>query len=154
KSEVALRELESAAKTYHSLYESALQRYTGGAQQGQDSLPVAETRLISLASPLTIKVKPKPLIVFALSLMLGMAVGGGRGLLRGLMDRGFPSRTQVQSVLQMPCVAMVPLLKTSRLRRKQIAAKTSGERIVARDASVFWRVVDSPSSIFAESIRS
>src|SRR5262249_1177778 len=32
--------------------------------------------------------------------------------------------------------------------------KASGSRAVARDASVFWRVVDSPLSLFAESIRS
>jgi exopolysaccharide transport family protein len=154
KAEVTLRELESSAKTYHSLYESALQRYTGGAQQGQDSLPVVETRVISLASPLTTKVKPKPLIVFALSLMGGTALGVGVGLLRDMMDRVFRTRTQVQSLLQIPCIAMVPLLKTPRPMRRQLPAKVSGQRTVTRDASVFWRVVDSPFSIFAESIRS
>src|ERR1700730_214399 len=152
KAQVALRELESNAKTYHSLYESFLQRYTGGVQQ--DSFPVAEARLVSLASALTTKVKPKPLLIFALSLMGGIALGVGVGLLRDLMDRVFRTRTQVQSLLQIPCIAMVPLLKTSRLRRKQLAAKTPVERLVARDASVFWGVVDSPFSIFAEAIRS
>jgi capsular exopolysaccharide synthesis family protein len=50
---------------------------------------------------------------------------------------------------------MVPLLKASRLKRRQLPAKASGARTVTRDdASVFWRVVDSPLSIFAESIRS
>jgi succinoglycan biosynthesis transport protein ExoP len=152
KAQVALRELESNAKTYHSLYESFLQRYTGGVQQ--DSFPVAEARLVSSASALTTRVKPKPLYVFALSLMGGIALGVGVWLLRDFMDRVFRTRTQVQSLLQIPCIAMVPLLKTSRLRRKQLAAKAPGERIVARDASVFWRVVDSPFSIFAEAIRS
>ena len=152
KAQVALRELESNAKTYHSLYESFLQRYTGGVQQ--DSFPVAEARLVSLASALTTKVKPKPLLIFALSLMGGIALGVGVGLLRDLMDRVFRTRTQVQSLLQIPCIAMVPLLKTSRLRRKQLPAKAPEERIVARDASMFWRVVDSPFSIFSESIRS
>ena len=70
------------------------------------------------------------------------------------MDRVFRTRNQVQSLLQIPCIAMVPLLKTSRLRRKQLPAKASEARIVARDASVFWNVVDSPLSLFAESIRS
>ena len=152
KAQVTLRELESTAKNYHSLYESFLQRYTGAVQQ--ESFPLAETRLVSLASALTTKVKPKPLIIFALSLMGGIAFGVGVGLLRDLMDRVFRTRTQVQSLLQIPCIAMVPLLKTSRLRRKQLAAKAPGERIVARDASVFWGVVDSPFSIFAEAIRS
>jgi exopolysaccharide transport family protein len=150
--QVTLHELESNAETYHSLYQSFLQRYTGGTQQ--DSFPLAEARLVSLASPLTTRIKPKPLYVFALSLMGGIALGVGVGLLRDLMDRVFRTRTQIQSLLQIPCIAMVPLLKTSRLRRKQLPAKALEERIVAHDASVFWRVVDSPFSIFAESIRS
>ena len=149
---VTLQELESNASTYQSLYESFLKRYTGAVQQ--DSYPLVETRLISSASALSTKVKPKPLLVLGLSLMGGLALGVGVGLLRDLMDRGFRTRTQVQSLLQIPCIAVVPLVKRSQLRRKKLFAKTSGERTVARDASVFWRVVDSPSAIFAESIRS
>jgi capsular exopolysaccharide synthesis family protein len=150
-----LRELESAANTYHSLYENFLQRYTGGVQQ--DSFPLAETRLISPASELTAKVKRKPLLIFALSFMGGIGLGIGVGLLRDLMDRVFRTSNQVQSLLQLPCIAMVPLLKTSaltRLTRKQLPTKASGARTVTRDASAFWRVVDSPLSRFAESIRS
>ena len=147
-----LRELESRAQTYHSMYESFLQRHTGGLQEG--SFPLAESRLISFASALTAKVKPRPLHVFALSLMGGIALGVGVGLLRDLRDRVFRTRTQVQSLLQIPCIAMVPWLKTSRLRRRQLPAKASEGRTVTRDASVFWNVVDSPLSVFAESIRS
>jgi exopolysaccharide transport family protein len=150
--QVTLRGLESTANTYHSLYESFLQRYTGGLQQ--DSFPLADSRVMSLASALTTRVKPKPLYVFALSLMGGLALGVGVGLLRDLMDRVFRTRTQVQSILQIPCIAVVPLLKRSQLRRRQLPANASGERAVARDASAFWRAVDSPFSIFAESIRS
>ena len=156
KAEVTLRELESTAKTYHSLYESFLQRYTAGVQQ--DSFPLAETRLISLASPLTSKSKPKPALVFALSLMGGIALGAGIGLLRDLMDRVFRTGAQVQSLLKMPCIALVPLLKESaptQLRLKQVLpAKAFGQKTVERDLSVFWRVIDSPLSSFAESIRS
>jgi exopolysaccharide transport family protein len=150
--QVTLRGLESTANTYHSLYESFLQRYTGGVQQ--DSFPLADSRLISVASALTTKIKPKPLYVFAFSLMGGIALGVGVGLLRDLMDRVFRTRTQVQSVLQIPCIAMVPLLKTSQLRRRRLPANAPGEGAVAHDTSAFWRVVDSPFSIFAESIRS
>jgi succinoglycan biosynthesis transport protein ExoP len=152
KAQVTLRGLESAATTYHSLYESFLQRYTGEVQQG--SFPREETRLVSLASELTTRVKPKPIYVFAFSLLGGIGLGVGIGLLRDLMDRVFRTRTQVQSLLQIPCLAMVPLLKTSRLRRRGLPAKTSGDRMLAPDASMFWRAVDSPFSIFAESIRS
>lgn len=149
---VTLQEFESNASTYHSLYESFLQRYTGAVQQ--DSYPLVETRLISSASALSTKVKPRPVLILGLSLMGGLGLGVGVALLRDLMDRGFRTRTQVQSLLQIPCIAVVPLVKRSQLRRKKLFAKTSGERTVTRDASVFWRVVESPSAIFAESIRS
>jgi len=152
KAQVRLRELESTAATYHSLYESFLQRYTGAMQQ--DSFPLTDTRIISLASPQTINVKPKPLPIFALSLIGGIALGVGAGLLRDLMDRVFRTSSQVQLLLQVPCIAMVPLLKTSVSRRRQRADNTPDKRIIARDASMFWEVVDSPMSLFAESIRS
>src|SRR5262249_45770861 len=131
-----------------------LQRYMGGVQQ--DSFPLVETRLISSGSELATKVKPKPLLVFALSLMGGIALGIGVGLVRDLMDRVFRTSNQVQSLLQIPCIAMVPLLKTSALARtrKQLPTKASGARTVTRDESPFWSVVDSPLSLFAESIRS
>jgi exopolysaccharide transport family protein len=149
---VILQELESNANTYHTLYESFLQRYTGAVQQ--DSYPLAETRLISSASALSTKVKPRPLLVFAFSLMGGLALGVGLGLLRDLMDGVFRTSTQVQSLLQIPCLAMVPFVKRSQLRRKKLFARASGQRVVARDGSIFWRVIESPSPIFAEAIRS
>jgi succinoglycan biosynthesis transport protein ExoP len=149
---VTLQELESNASTYHSLYESFLQRYTGAVQQ--DSYPLVETRLISSASALSTKVKPRPLLVFGFSMMGGLALGVGVGLLRDLVDRAFHTRTQVQSLLQIPCISVVPFVKKSQLRRKKLFARASGERTVARDESMFWRVIDSPSAIFAESIRS
>jgi polysaccharide biosynthesis transport protein len=149
---VILQELESNASTYHALYKSFLHRYTGAVQQ--DSYPLVEIRLISSASALSTKVKPKPLLVLGLSLMGGLALGVGVGLLRDLMDHVFRTNTQVESLLQIPCISVVPFVKRSQLRRKKLFAKASGERTVARDASMFWRVIESPSPIFAEAIRS
>jgi succinoglycan biosynthesis transport protein ExoP len=120
----------------------------------QDSYPLVESRLLSSASALSTSVKPRPLLVFGFFLMGGLALGVGVGLLRDLMDRVFRTRTQVQSLLQIPCISVVPFVKRSQLRSKKVFARASGERMVARDASRFWRVIDSPSAIFAESIRS
>ena len=89
---VTLQELESNASTYRSLYESFLKRYTGAVQQ--DSYPLTETRLISSASALSTKVKPKPLLVFGFSLIGGLALGVGAGLFRDLMDRVFRTGTR------------------------------------------------------------
>jgi exopolysaccharide transport family protein len=155
KAQVTLRELESTAKNYHSLYESFLQRYVGGIQQ--DTYPLAEARQISLASASATVAKPNPVKVFALLLMGGIGLGVGVGLLRDMMDRVFRTRAQVESLLHIPCIAMVPLVGTSastQYRRGKVPGKATEVRTVKRDASAFWRVVDSPLSLFAESIRS
>jgi polysaccharide biosynthesis transport protein len=110
--------------------------------------------LISSASALSTKVKPKPLLVLGVSFMGGLALGVGVGLLRDLMDRVFRTNTQVESLLQIPCISVVPFVTRPQLRRKKLFAKASAERTVARDASMFWRVIESPSPIFAEAIRS
>jgi capsular exopolysaccharide synthesis family protein len=91
--------------------------------------------------------------------MGGIGLGAGFGLLRDFMDRVFRTGAQLQAALQMPCLALVPLLKRSQkkgtLPRKVVPVdKSFGPRTIARDSSVFWRVVDSPLSPFAESIRS
>ena len=90
--------------------------------------------------------------------MGGIALGAGIGLLRDLMDRVFRTGAQVQSLLQMPCIALVPLLKESAPTqlglKQQVPTKAFGQKTIARDSSVFWRVIDSPLSSFAESIRS
>ena len=124
KAQVILRELESNAKTYHSLYEGFLQRYTAGVQQ--ELFPLTETRLISSASAPTSKNKPKPSLVLAFALLGGIGLGAGIGLLRDLMDRVFRTGAQLQSLLQIPCLALVPLLKDSaptQLRLKQSATR-------------------------------
>ena len=156
KARVRLSELESKAKSLHTLYEAYLQRQTGSVQQ--EFFPITDARLLSIASTPTSKSKPKASLVLALALMGGIGLGVGVALLRDLMDRGFHTGTQMRTVLQMPCLALVPLLKGT--ERNQVPLNQSpsdkriGQRTIAPGSGVFWSVVDTPSSPFAESIRS
>jgi polysaccharide biosynthesis transport protein len=154
KAHVALRELESTANTYQSLYDSFLQRQMAGVQG--DSFPLSDARLVSLASASESRSKPKPALVLALSLIGGIALGVGAGLLRDSLDRVFRTGDQVRSLLQIPCIALVPLLKANPPTRsnKRTPTKALGPRTIARDSSMFWRAVERPLSAFAESIRS
>jgi succinoglycan biosynthesis transport protein ExoP len=154
KAHVALRELESTANTYQSLYDSFLQRQMAGVQG--DSFPLSDARLVSLASASESRSKPKPAFVLALSLIGGIALGVGAGLLRDSLDRVFRTGDQVRSLLQIPCIALVPLLKANPPTRsnKRTPTKALGPRTIARDSSMFWRAVERPLSAFAESIRS
>jgi polysaccharide biosynthesis transport protein len=152
KAHVVLRELETNAKTYHNLYEGFLQRHMAGAQQ--ESFPLPEARLISSASTPTSRDKPKFSLVLALALLGGIGLGAGAGLLREMRDRVFRTGAQLQSFLQMPCLALVPLLKDTAPTQPRLKQPRSNPRTILRDASVFWRVCDSPLSRFAETIRS
>jgi capsular exopolysaccharide synthesis family protein len=157
--QVALRELESRAKSYRDLYEAFLQKYTASQQE---SFPITEARLISPASPPTSKSKPKTVVVGALALMGGLGLGLGLALFRELTDRVFRTAAQLQTALQMPCLTSVPLLKGKATLRPplQLLSKPGSSnsvvapRTIARDSSVYWEVVDCPLSPFAEAIRS
>jgi succinoglycan biosynthesis transport protein ExoP len=154
KAHVVLRGLETNAKTYHDLHDGFLQRHMAGIQQ--ESFPHTETRLISSASTPTSR-KPKPLLVLALALLGGIGLGAGAGLLREVRDRVFRTGAQLQSLLQMPCLALVPLLNgtaPTQPRLQQPRSNPPRHGTILRDASVFWRICDSPLSRFAEAIRS
>ncbi len=154
--ESTMRELETSAKSYRSLYETFLQRYMGSVQQ--ESFPITEARVISPASPPEFKSKPKSALVLALGLLGGLALGTGLSFLRELLDRVFRTSAQVEAILHMPCISMVPLLKD--IEPKQVrhehekTDRTSAPGTIARRSGVYWAASEMPLSRFAESIRS
>ncbi|HJP67373.1 MAG TPA: polysaccharide biosynthesis tyrosine autokinase, partial [Sphingomicrobium sp.] len=154
--EVTLRELESRAKSYRTLYESFLQRSMGSAQQA--SFPISEARIVYPAFPPNGKSKPKALAVLALALFGGIGLGAGLGFFREIMDRVFRTPDQIEAALGLPCVAVVPLLQASTPNTlKAIGAVPSdrecGQRIISTASPVHRAVVNTPLSRFAESIR-
>lgn len=154
--ESTLRELETNAKGYRSLYESFLQRYMGAVQQ--ESFPITEARVISPASPPHSKSKPKSSLILAFGLFGGLALGAALGLLRDIMDRVFRTAAQVEATLNLPCLSLVPLLKEVESKKSprelQDASKAFGQRTIVRHSGVFWTATEMPLSRFAESIRS
>jgi succinoglycan biosynthesis transport protein ExoP len=155
--ELTIRELQSRAKELRSLYETFLQRYTASLQQ--DNFPVSETRIIYPASPPQSKSKPKAELVIAMGILGGLALGIGFGLLRELMDRVFRTSTQIESVLELPCISLVPrLLPGPNAPEPTNLPKRVGDDlrrlIVSPRSAVHDAVVNMPLSRFAESIRS
>jgi succinoglycan biosynthesis transport protein ExoP len=154
--ELTMRELETSAKGYRSLYESFLQRYMGSVQQ--ETFPTSEARVISPAAPPQEKSKPKSKLILAFGILGGIALGAGLGLLRDIMDRVFRTSAQVESALQLPCLALVPLLKDTDQKKQSgkppQTDKDFGQKIVSRRSSVYWAATTMPLSRFAESIRS
>jgi polysaccharide biosynthesis transport protein len=155
KAESALRELESNAQSARSLYDMFLQRYMESLQQ--QTYVTTESRIISPAAPPRQKSSPKTTLVLALSVLGGLGAGIGLGFLRDTMDRVFRTGDQIERVLRVPCIALLPLLKESPERTqtsRPSEAAFNGQQTICRDASMFWTVVDAPLSGFAEGIRS
>jgi len=82
--------------------------------------------------------------------------GFGLGLLRDIKDQVFRTSDQVKSILHTDCIALLPKVKgpvTSSSGQPRIDYGGLEYRIIKRDQSPFWTVIDSPCSRFAESIR-
>jgi succinoglycan biosynthesis transport protein ExoP len=152
----ALKELESKARAYHSLYDNLLQRYTELTQQ--QSLPTTEARFITRASPPRDKTSPKSRLILAGALFAGLALGFGVGFLREMLDNVFRTTKQVVAALHTNCLAVIPLAEASAAGSisaapKQKQLESTGLKTISRDSNVMWTVNDFPLSRFAEAVR-
>ncbi len=155
--ELSIKELETSAKTYRSLYEIFLQRYMGSLQQA--SFPIPEARVISTAAPPQKKSKPNSKLLLAFGLFGGIALGSALGFAREMKDRGFRTTAQIEATLQLPCLSLVPLLREPEQKTlSPLAAvrgdKEFGQRTLTRSSGMYWAATAKPLSRFAESIRS
>ncbi len=154
--QVTLRELQSSAQTYRSLYDNFLQRYMENVQQ--QSFPVSEARVITRASRPLSKSHPQTLVVLAISTLGGLIAGLGLGVLRDLYDWVFRTADMVEEILDTDCVAIVPRVPPGQIKAAVAAGRPnlqSGPRSIQRgDEPVLWAAVDAPFSRFAEAIRS
>src|SRR5215472_12160016 len=152
--QIVLRDLESRAKSSRQLHDSFLQRYMETVQQ--QSFPISEARVITRATPPLRPSSPRTLLVLMVGATGGVIAGFGLGLLRDIWDQVFRTNDQVASILHTDCIAMLPKVKgqvSSRSRQPRTDYGGLEHRIIKRDQSLFWAVIDSPLSRFAESIR-
>ena len=168
--QVALRELESNAQTYRALYDNFLQRYMESVQQ--QSFPITEARVISAATRPLGKSSPKTMLLLSLATMIGLGLGAVVAAWRDFADRVFRTASQVNTLLQAECIALVPALKEEadkaditehELRGKppdkgrelQIANPLSPVRqAIVSPGGIYSTIVESPFSAFTEAIRS
>lgn len=151
---VRLRELESAAQSYRSLYDNFLQRYMESVQQ--QSFPITEARLITKATPPSSKDYRKTLVGLAAVPVGALVFGFGLAFFRELMDDVFRTERQVQTALGTKCVAIVPMWEELEHGPdiSRIDLGPIGSRSIVRDQTPLWSVSDAPFSYFAESVRS
>jgi succinoglycan biosynthesis transport protein ExoP len=145
-----LRQLESSAETYRTLYKNTLQRNMELVQQ--QSFPGSDARLITRASTPTGPSAPKTLVILCASAIGGVMLGFGAGVLRALMDRTFRTSAQVEEILEARCLALAPTVKQP--PPEGTAGARRGPRTIVRDTTISWEVIDQPLSRFAEAMRS
>src|SRR6516164_7141189 len=137
--QVVLRQLESTAKSYRSLYDNFLQRYMESVQQ--QSFPITEARVITRASSPPGPSSPRTLFILSIAGFGGAVLGLGVALFRDISDRVFRNGMQVETTLLTNCIAMVP--------------KFDRTKSIVRDRqNLPCATVDMPLSRFTEAIRS
>jgi capsular exopolysaccharide synthesis family protein len=102
-----LREPESAATTYDNFLR--VLRYMDAQQQ---SMPVLDAHVLSGATPPLRASSPKVGIVLAIATIGGVLLGIAIAMLRDQSDRGVRTCEQVSKELQMPCIAVVPRVRS------------------------------------------
>ena len=153
--QIALRALESVARSYRALYDNFLQQYMSSVQN--ESFPISETRLILSASGAS-KNNPRISSVALVTILGGLALGVGLGKLRESMDRVFRTSGHVQAALETECLALVPVVKCDRQLVASPGHQSIGEgqnsRTIRPRSNAFRTVIDVPFSPFSEAVRS
>lgn len=148
--QIALRELESNAKTTATLYDNFLQRYMEAIQQ--QSFPITEARLIGPASRPSSSTPNIP-TVLAGSVVLGLLLSIGFAWLRDTWDRVFRSTDQVEAALKTDCVAVLPMLASSEKTGAVAEASVGTGMRQFAGPYVLRYAIEAPFSRFTESVR-
>jgi polysaccharide biosynthesis transport protein len=159
KAQVTVRELESSAQSLRTMHDAFLHRYTESLQQ--QSFPISEAHIFSPASLPSLPSNRKSALILVMAVAGGFGFGAAVGAFRERMNGSLHTREQVECALQTACISIVPLVagtKNSTLTRRLSCDQNLGDglssrRFIPRNPDVFWTVLNSPFSHFAEAIR-
>ena len=130
-----LRVLEREAAASRALFDTLLARFKEAG--GRDEIQHADARIISYADVPALPTWPRKGLVVGAALAVSTFLGVLLVLLLELLDRGFRSSEQIESVTGAGTLSLIPLLAGLRLNR----------------GSPVQYVLDRPASSFAESLR-
>jgi succinoglycan biosynthesis transport protein ExoP len=157
---LGLRDLESTAQVYHTIYDNFLQRYMEAIQQ--QSFPITEARVISTAAKPSQKSSPVALAVLAIAGALGMILSLGVALIRDATDGVFRTTRQVETFLGFNCISVLPLLRTTALQksvaRSSAVSETEsrgdrGQNAVAREPQMHRAVQNGSTNSLLQSVQ-
>lgn len=132
---VGLDDLERRAGASQQLYDSYLAQYKQTmASQGTER---PQARVISYAELPLAPASPRPLLNIVLALVIGTGVGIVIALVREMLYSGLSTTADVETLLSLPCLGSVPLLKS----------------VLPDEVSPIATIVRAPQSGFAEAFR-
>ena len=155
--QVKLRELDQQATALTTLYQTFLGRYEEAAQQ--QSFPVGKIRIISDASMPMAASSPRTIVVLGLSLVLGLLMGAGFGGLNEFNERFFRTGEDVRDRVNLKFLGYLPTIggklgKEEKPGETQVDAKTTQSLSAAEKRARMRVSIDSPASMFSETLRS
>jgi exopolysaccharide transport family protein len=158
--QVRLRELQREAEANRTLYESFLARYKEAT--ARESLEMPEARIVSKAeAPLRPSFPNTPLFL-ALSLLLGLGLGGVVALGADYFDRRVKTLEQAREATGLVGIAAMPLVGARELARLAKRGRAELGRYDPRTTRLLPLVLqpplmhyalEAPTSMFAEAVR-
>ncbi len=149
---IELRELERRNASLMTLYNGLLQRHQT-AMQNQSFTP-KPARILTAAQVPSFKDGPATSRILAFTMLLGLAAGGGIGLLRELADRTFRTRRQIHTEFGISSTWFLPRLPAAHFRRSDGQAILDGQGAFVgargRVEGRFSRAV--PAGLFVEQL--
>jgi polysaccharide biosynthesis transport protein len=143
--QVKMRELESSAETFRTLYNSFLQKFNEINTIQSQTIPVQDARIVTRAAPPLQKSYKKEAAVLAGGLIFGLLLGAGAAMGREWVADVFRTPKAVEQVTNRPCV-ILPMVEAKRQSRAKFWHAT-------RLQPIEEFILDAPYSRFTESLR-
>jgi succinoglycan biosynthesis transport protein ExoP len=131
---IKLHELEREAQANRTLYETFLSKFKESGEQ--ELIRQADARIISTADIPRMPSYPRKRVIFAASGLLGFLAGIVLVMALEQLDRTIRTREQLEDLLGLPSLALIPQLKTG-----------------TEESDVSRYVIDNPGSSYAEALR-
>lgn len=134
----SIYELQQRAEIARAQYQTLLTRLKD--LDTQAFLQVADSRVVSEATPPTAPSFPNPRLILILAGFIGVSLGVGLAFLVENFVGGFSSEAQTESILKLPVVSSIP--------RQRTLKRAGSDSFTVADA-----LVVAPLSVYSESIR-
>ncbi|MGH6811194.1 MAG: GNVR domain-containing protein [Methylocella sp.] len=157
-SQVVLRQLQSSAQSSRTLYDTFLQRFMETTQQ--ESFPITDARILTAAQPPFGPSRPRKMLIIPGACFAGLMLGCLAGYVRERLDRVFRTSAQIEKLLHVEPLGVLPKLPDSVFGQKSKPTAPPARLPIAasqatldEDLGEYRYVLNEPFSRFSETLR-